>query len=289
MTTTQDDFPTAGEQTDGTEAPATLAAACIAETVGHVLAVVAETASPSRPGDAAEIEAITEAMIRLRVGTPLRSGGQLAIKSVAQEAGLKRNKLTHKHTGLKDLFYALVRMQDVRPKMVDGLKRTNDELQQKITRLHAERDRLRTDVQQLVRVVHVLEVENQQLREAANSGWRPSSAARPTPALDSLTVTTARVSIPCGAATVRCKTSPGVDATCDPYQGSAGLETLLKSAQRNHRKWTRAETREQSQPTDGRRHRRSRSRAVKGAGTSGEDPHLPPAAFGVCTRDMDGD
>jgi regulator of replication initiation timing len=49
------------------------------------------------------------------------------------------------------------------------LKRTNDELQQKITRLRAERDRLRTDVQQLVRVVHVLEVENQQLRAAADS------------------------------------------------------------------------------------------------------------------------
>ncbi|MCX4736972.1 hypothetical protein [Streptomyces sp. NBC_01363] len=66
-------------------------------------------------------------------------------------------------------FYALVRMQDTRPKVVDGLKRTNDELQQKITRLRAERDRLRTDVQQLVRGVHVLEMENQQLREAADS------------------------------------------------------------------------------------------------------------------------
>ncbi|WP_138430292.1 MULTISPECIES: hypothetical protein [Streptomyces] len=60
-------------------------------------------------------------------------------------------------------------MQDARPKVVDGLKRTNDELQPKITRLRAERNQLRTDVQQLVRVVHVLEVENQQLREAADS------------------------------------------------------------------------------------------------------------------------
>lgn len=60
-------------------------------------------------------------------------------------------------------------MQDARPKVVDGLERTNDELQQKITRLRAERDRLRADVQQLVRVVHVLEVENQQLRESAGS------------------------------------------------------------------------------------------------------------------------
>ncbi|MZE74193.1 hypothetical protein GTW93_35300 [Streptomyces sp. SID5789] len=103
------------------------------------------------------------------VGTPLRSDGQLTIKSLAQEAGLKSNKLTHKHTGLKDLFQALVRMQDTRPKVVDGLQRANDELQQKITRLRAERDRLLTDVQQLVRVIHVLEVENQHLREAADS------------------------------------------------------------------------------------------------------------------------
>ncbi|MFG3322440.1 hypothetical protein ACGF3J_30710 [Streptomyces sp. NPDC048171] len=108
-------------------------------------------------------------MIRLLVGTPLRSDGQLTIKSLAQEAGLKSNKLTHKHTGLKDLFQALVRMQDTRPKVVDGLQRANDELQQKITRLRAERDRLLTDVQQLVRVIHVLEVENQHLREAADS------------------------------------------------------------------------------------------------------------------------
>ncbi|NUR01565.1 MAG: hypothetical protein HOY79_35060 [Streptomyces sp.] len=103
------------------------------------------------------------------VGTPLRSDGQLTIKSLAQEAGLKRNKLTHKYTGLKDLFYALVRTQDARPKVVDDLKRTNEELQQKLTRLRAERDRLRTDVQQLVRVVHILEVENEQLRAAAGS------------------------------------------------------------------------------------------------------------------------
>lgn len=136
----------------------------IAETVGRVLALAAAAASPSRPGDAAEIEAITDAMIRLLVGTPLPSDGQLTIKSLAQEASLKRNKLTHKHTGLKDLFYALVRMQDTRPKVVDGLKRTNEGLQQKVTRLRAERDRLRTDVQ----VVHVLEVENRQLREAAS-------------------------------------------------------------------------------------------------------------------------
>ncbi|WP_199821144.1 hypothetical protein [Streptomyces fulvoviolaceus] len=169
MTTTQDECPTLSEYAGDTDALAAPAAAGIAETVGRVLATAAAAASPSRPGDTAEIEAITDAVIRLLVGTPLRSDGQLTIKSLAQEAGLKRNKLTHKHTGLKDLFYALVRMQDTRSRVVEGMKRSNDELQQKITRLRTERDRLRTDVQQLVRVVHVLEVDNQQLREAASS------------------------------------------------------------------------------------------------------------------------
>ncbi|MFF9607653.1 hypothetical protein ACF1GY_36235 [Streptomyces sp. NPDC014684] len=133
-----------------------------------MLAMAAAAASPQRPGDTAEIETITDAMIRLLVGTPLRSDGQLTIKSLAQEAGLKRNKLTHKHTGLKDLFYALVRMQGAQPKVADDLKRKNDELQQKLARLRTERDQLRTDFQQLVRVVHVLEVENRQLRESAS-------------------------------------------------------------------------------------------------------------------------
>ncbi|MDT9697956.1 hypothetical protein [Streptomyces sp. P17] len=60
-------------------------------------------------------------------------------------------------------------MQDARPKVVDDLKQRNDELQQKLSRLRAEHDQLRTDFQQLARVVHVLEVKNQQLRHSAGS------------------------------------------------------------------------------------------------------------------------
>src|SRR5215813_5789058 len=36
----------------------------------------------------------------------LRSSGRLDVVTLAEEAGLKRNKLTHKHTDLKDLFNA---------------------------------------------------------------------------------------------------------------------------------------------------------------------------------------
>ena len=168
MTAAQDNALAGAAQDSGSaDYPTEPAAAGIAESVGRVLAMAAAAASPSRPGDTAEIEAITDAMIRLLVSTPLRSDGQLTVKSLAEEAGLKRNKLTHKHTGLKNLFYALVRMQDARPKVADDLKRKNGELKQKLSHLRTEHDQLRTDFQQLVRVVHVLEVENQQPRASA--------------------------------------------------------------------------------------------------------------------------
>ncbi|MFE2729015.1 hypothetical protein [Kitasatospora sp. NPDC059327] len=62
-----------------------------------------------------EARAVTDAMVRLLLGAPLRSDGKLTIVSRAAEAGLRRNKLTHKHTGLKDLFNALVKnLQAVR-------------------------------------------------------------------------------------------------------------------------------------------------------------------------------
>jgi hypothetical protein len=59
-----------------------------------------------------ERRAITAAMQRLFAGTPLRSSGKLDILALAQEAGLKRNKLTHKHTDLKELFYAPRKARD---------------------------------------------------------------------------------------------------------------------------------------------------------------------------------
>ncbi|MFD4948391.1 hypothetical protein ACFWNT_39260 [Streptomyces sp. NPDC058409] len=66
---------------------------------------------------AAEVKAITDAMVRLLIGVPLYSDGKLTIVSLAAEAGLRRNKLTHKHTGLKDLFYALVKARDPLPEL----------------------------------------------------------------------------------------------------------------------------------------------------------------------------
>ncbi|MFF5781792.1 hypothetical protein ACFY7Y_33365 [Streptomyces virginiae] len=149
-------------------APVPMAAA-IAQTVGAVLAQSAALTAPSTTVDADEIRAITDAMIRLLIGVPCRSDGQLTVKSLAAEAGLRRNKLTHKHTGLRDLFYALVRAQDVRPKIADSLKADNDTLRKQVSRLRADRDAQAAQTAQLVRVIQVLELENLQLRESADT------------------------------------------------------------------------------------------------------------------------
>ena len=110
-------------------------AADIATAIGGALAQATQTTGTGRTEDTAEVRAITEAMVRLLAGVPLHSDGQLTIKSLAEEAGLRRNKLTHKHTGLKDLFYALVRSQDYRPKIAGGLQAGNDQLRQKLAGL----------------------------------------------------------------------------------------------------------------------------------------------------------
>lgn len=44
-----------------------------------------------------ERQAIRDAMARLLDGQPIRSDGKLTIKSLADEAGLKRWLLTHRH------------------------------------------------------------------------------------------------------------------------------------------------------------------------------------------------
>lgn len=166
---------TSTEQPSAEEEPAQAGAAergtiGIAEIIGAALAHAAEAAGDAPAADAAEIRAITDAIVRLLAGTPLRSDGKLTIKSLSEEAGLRRNKLTHKHTGLKDLFYALVKAQQAPPRAFTDKERELSEKQKKdLARVRAERDSLRTKTQQMARVIHVLEVENHQLRQAATS------------------------------------------------------------------------------------------------------------------------
>jgi len=113
----------------------------------------------------AEIEA---AIDRLLAGTPLRSGGQLTIVSLAAEAGVKRHALTHKHTDLKDRFYARVKAQDSVPASETALREQNAELRRKLDDMRAERDEYKQAADALARALNVLTNGNDELRRKAN-------------------------------------------------------------------------------------------------------------------------
>lgn len=89
--------------------------------------------------------------------------------SLAQEAGVKRHVLTHKHPDLKDQFYARVRAQN---HVTPAEKKLRAELgaeRHKRLDVTAERDQLKLAIEDLARVVQVLTIENDQLRSAIQS------------------------------------------------------------------------------------------------------------------------
>ncbi|MFD7972767.1 hypothetical protein [Streptomyces clavifer] len=105
-------------------------------------------------------------MVRLLVGAPLHSDGKLTVVSLAAEAGLRRNKLTHKHTGLKNLFYALVKARAAHPEVASETTRARTAKQQQdLARVRAERNDLRTQTQLMARIIQVLEIEKHELKE----------------------------------------------------------------------------------------------------------------------------
>ena len=137
--------------------------------------------------DEDERKAITEAMQRLLAGKPLRSSGRLDIVTLAEEAGLKRNKLTHKHTDLKDMFNARVKAQHSVPARETALRGQNDELRRKLDDMRAERDEYKQAADALARALNVLTAENDELRRRASrarhfTGPRPLAQLGPTPA-----------------------------------------------------------------------------------------------------------
>ena len=120
-----------------------------------------------------EIEA---AMDRLLNGTPLRSDGKLTIVSLAAEAGVKRHALTHKHTDLKDRFYARTKAQQSVPASEIALREQNDDLRRKLDDMRAERDEYKQAADALARALNVLTAENDKLRSQIS---RISSSAIP--------------------------------------------------------------------------------------------------------------
>lgn len=111
--------------------------------------------------DETQRQAIRDAMTRLVEGKPLRSDGKLTIKSLANEAGVKRWLLTHKFTDLQDEFKVRMELTDGEPAVVVKLREQLKERDETITRLRAEIRELTNDRQQLERVINVLSMELQ--------------------------------------------------------------------------------------------------------------------------------
>ncbi|MHB8246262.1 MAG: hypothetical protein ACYDGN_13095 [Acidimicrobiales bacterium] len=115
--------------------------------------------------DEEERQAVVAAMERLFAGTPLRSSGNLDIVTLANEAGVKRNKLTHKHTDLKDRFYAECRARDGVTKREAKLCSEITLLKARVDELRNDRDHYRTASEVFARAMHVLTVENDNFRK----------------------------------------------------------------------------------------------------------------------------
>jgi hypothetical protein len=114
-----------------------------------------------------ERDAIEAAMARLLAGTPIRSSGTLTITTLATEAGLKRNKLTHKHTDLRDRFRAEIARRDGITEREVRLREELDLARAQLAEAKAERDNYRAASEVFARAMHVLTVENEALRKEA--------------------------------------------------------------------------------------------------------------------------
>lgn len=102
---------------------------------------------------------IRDAMARLVEGRPIRSDGKLTVKSLAEEAGVKRWVLTHKHTDLQDEFRAMAASAGGEPDVVLELREQLAERDGVISRLRSEIRELTNDRNQLERVINILAVE----------------------------------------------------------------------------------------------------------------------------------
>ncbi|MGH3286219.1 MAG: hypothetical protein ACRDPD_16335 [Streptosporangiaceae bacterium] len=127
------------------------------------------------PGERDQIRA---AMDRILTGTAQRSNGALTIVALALEAGVPRNALTQRHPDLKNEFYQRIRERGGTPDDETRLRATIAKLRQTITGKNKDLAQLRADVPALVRAVHQLTLENQQLRDMRAS---PGASVIPFP------------------------------------------------------------------------------------------------------------
>lgn len=111
-------------------------------------------------------------MDRLLDGKPIRSDGKLTVKSLSEEAGVKRWLLTHKHTDLQDEFRARIAARGSLPPAQQALVDKNTELRARNAELSEKLAEARDEAHQLARIVQVLTLENEQLRSATDAKVR---------------------------------------------------------------------------------------------------------------------
>lgn len=107
---------------------------------------------------------IRDAMDRLIDGKPLHSDGKLTVKSLAEEARVKRWILTHRHTDLQDEFRARITNANTEPPVVRALQEEKAAAAKKLKALTADVTALTATIHQLERIIQVLALENQNLR-----------------------------------------------------------------------------------------------------------------------------
>lgn len=115
--------------------------------------------------DGKERRTIRDAMDRLLDGRPLHSDGKLTIKSLAEEAQLKRWLLTHKHTDLQDEFRARL---DQRGTLPAEHQRAIDQNRAHLARIQDLSEQLaaaRGLTKCYARIVQVLTLENEHLSQ----------------------------------------------------------------------------------------------------------------------------
>ncbi|GAA2524192.1 hypothetical protein [Streptomyces longisporus] len=112
-----------------------------------------------------ERDRIRAAMDRILSGHPKRSNGALTVVALAIEADVPRNALTQRHLDLKNEFYTKVKERGQPTDAETRLRKQVVRLKELREKDKAELERLRADVEGLVRIVNELTLENLQLRE----------------------------------------------------------------------------------------------------------------------------
>jgi hypothetical protein len=101
--------------------------------------------------------------------------------SLAAESDVRRHVLTHKHTDLKDRFYAWIKAQNSVPASEAQLREQNARLHARLDDLRGERDEYKQAAEALARALNVLTAENDALRLQASRASRPRPARAPGP------------------------------------------------------------------------------------------------------------